>query len=249
MKITIGLSYAPLDRQKYNKYAVALQKAAEHLEHELTVINLSSSPKKIGTVDGILFTGGADVAPERYNKPELRDVCEVDEKRDELEFSLAAKADERKLPILGICRGLQLLNVHYGGTLIADMPSAGLPSHSKINDNDITNGVHIEPGSLLKRITGQIESDVASAHHQAIDDVAPGMSVSARATDDPRIIEAIEWKDQDKKPYFLAVQWHPERMDLDRPLSAPLFENFIENVAMAKLLAPRMKENDNARNS
>ena len=66
------------------------------------------------------------------------------------------------------------------------------------------------------------------------------MLVSALATDDERIIEAIEWKDQQAKPYFLAVQWHPERMDLDSPLSAPLFENFIENVAMAKLLAPRM---------
>jgi putative glutamine amidotransferase len=241
MNITIGLSYAPPSSPKYNKYVVALLHAAQKLEHELTVINLSEFPDTIESVDGILFTGGADVDPTYYNKPELLPLCSDRpiESRDTNEFTFATKADERNLPILGICRGIQLLNVHYGGTLIADLEHSGLPSHSKIGDNDRPHEVVIEPGTLLMKITRETEGGVASAHHQAIDAVAPGMQVSSRSVGD-NVIEAIEWKEPEKKPYFLAVQWHPERMDLDSPLSAPIFENFVENVAMSKLLRGRM---------
>lgn len=241
MNITIGLSYAPPDIPKYNKYVEALEHAAKTLGHEVEVINLSQTPEQIDNVDGILFTGGADVDPKYYNKPELLPLCNdiPDEARDTNEFAFAKKADERNLPILGICRGLQLLNVHYGGTLIADLEHSGLPSHSKVDGHDRPHEVTIEPGTLLMKITRETDGGVASAHHQAIDAVAPGMQVSSRSSGD-NVIEAIEWKDPEKKPYFLAVQWHPERMDLESPLSRPLFENFIENVAMSKLLRGRM---------
>lgn len=241
MNITIGLSYAPPDIPKYNKYVEALEHAAKKLDHEVEVINLSQAPEQIESVDGILFTGGADVDPKYYNKPELLPLCNdtPDEARDINELSFAKTADERNLPVLGICRGLQLLNVHYGGTLIADLEHNGLPSHSKIDGHDRPHQVAIEPGTLLMRITRETDGGVASAHHQAIDTVAPGMQISSRSIGD-NVIEAIEWKDPEKKPYFLAVQWHPERMDLESPLSAPLFENFVENIAMSKLLRGRM---------
>lgn len=241
MNITIGLSYAPPNIPKYNKYVEALTHAAKKLEHEVEVINLSQAPEAIDTIDGILFTGGADVDPKYYNKPELLPLCNdtPDEARDTNEFSFAKRADERNLAILGICRGLQLLNVHYGGTLIADLEHDGFPSHSKIGVNDRPHEVIIEPGTLLMRITRETEGGVASAHHQAIDALAPGMQVSSRSVGD-NVIEAIEWKDPEKKPYLLAVQWHPERMNFESPLSAPLFENFVENVAMRKLLRGRM---------
>lgn len=241
MDITIGLTYAPQTTPKYLKYVNALTYAAKKLGHNVETINLADTPHEIESVDGILFTGGADVDPKYYNKPELLPLCNdtPDVTRDTNEFEFAKKADERKLPVLGICRGIQLLNVHYGGTLIADLENIGLPSHSKVGTDDFLHTVTIEPGTLLKRITGVLEETVASAHHQAIDEVAPGMTVSSRSTGD-KVIEAIEWKEPEKKPYFLAVQWHPERMDIDSKLSAPIFENFIENVAMSKLLRPRM---------
>src|SRR5437764_11900204 len=119
MKVHIGLSYAPEDNPKYGRYADALLKAGDALGYEVAVSDLFAHPELISEVDAIVFTGGADVEPERYGKPELRSECEeIDADRDKKEFDFAAEADNRKLPILGICRGLQLLNVHYGGTLI-----------------------------------------------------------------------------------------------------------------------------------
>src|SRR5690348_8302174 len=121
MKLHIGLSFVKKNDSHYNNYTKAIEHAAKELGHEVTVSDLGDHPELIGEVDGIVFTGGADVDPVRYGKPELAAVSKIEKNRDEIEFALAEKADERKLPIFGICRGLQLLNVHYGGTLIADL--------------------------------------------------------------------------------------------------------------------------------
>ncbi|MEP7233666.1 MAG: gamma-glutamyl-gamma-aminobutyrate hydrolase family protein [Ignavibacteriota bacterium] len=240
MKLHIGLSYAPASKPKYGKYSLALQRAAGALGYELEVSDLFDHPELAKLIDGILFTGGADVAPALYGKPELDNLCDVDPERDEKEFAFAQEADERGLPIFGICRGLQLLNVHYGGTLVADLERSGVPSHSKINGDDRRHVIHAEPGRLMKKISGVAEGSVTSAHHQAIDALAPGMVISARSTED-NVIEAIEWDDQSGKPYFLAVQWHPERMEYNEELAGRLFESFLENVAMSKILSQRIK--------
>jgi putative glutamine amidotransferase len=245
MKLVIGLSYAPESESKYLKYGDAVRTAAKNLDYEVEVTDLSSFPEKIETIDGIIFTGGADVNPSFYNRADLLELCdELDQKRDELELGLADKADARNLPILGICRGLQLLNVHYGGTLIADMPSAGLPSHSKIPQPDGSkidriHTVHVEADTLLKKITKTLVAPVTSAHHQAIDKLADGMTASARSVGDD-VIEAIEWKEPKDRPYFLALQWHPERMDYDEELSGAIFESFLWEVASRKMLAKRL---------
>jgi putative glutamine amidotransferase len=245
MKLLIGLSYAPESEPKYGRYKEAVEKAAKKLEYDLEVIDLFSSPENAENIDGIIFTGGADVNPAFYNKPGLLDLCdELDQKRDELELGLANKADARKLPILGICRGLQLLNVHYGGTLIVDMPHAGLPSHSKIlqpdgSKIDRRHEVHVEADTLLKKITRSSNAPVTSAHHQAIDELAEGMTVSARSVGDD-VIEAIEWKEPEGKPYFLALQWHPERMGYEEELSGAIFESFLWEAAARKILAKRL---------
>ena len=242
MKLHIGLSYAPKSNPKYGKYAEALQKAGETLGHEMIVSDLSENLNLINDIDGIVFTGGADVEPELYGKPELRVHCdEIDATRDTNEFNFAKSADERGLPILGICRGLQLLNVHYGGTLIADLETRGKPAHTKIDGRDRRHEVHLEPGKLVKKVARVSDGSVTSAHHQAIDELAPGMVVSAKSSED-EVIEAIEWNDQSSKPYFLAVQWHPERMEYDEPLSGTLFESFLWEVAAQKMLATRFKK-------
>lgn len=240
MKITIGLSYAPAANPKYQGYAKALHEAATRLEHELAVVDLTEHPDAIETVDGVLFTGGVDVDPARYGREDERPLCiGIDDTRDENEFAFATRADERRLPIFGICRGLQMLNVHYGGTLIADMQSEGYGPHDKLDGVDRRHDVHVEPGSLLKRLTRRTDSAVTSAHHQAIAEPAPGMKIGAKA-DGESVIEAIEWDDKETKPFFLAVQWHPERMDFDEPLAGELFEQFVSETAMHALLSPRM---------
>ncbi len=239
MQLHIGLSYAPSDVPKYRRYEDALQQAASALGYEVTTTDLSNNPSAASTVDAIVFTGGADVEPSRFGKADERGACdEIDEVRDAKEFEFARIADERHLPILGICRGLQLLNIHYGGSLIVDLGQAKYPSHSKIEGKDRRHDVHIEPGSLLKKITRVTNASVTSAHHQAIDEIAPGMVVSARSSADG-VIEAIEWKELEKKPYFIAVQWHPERMDAGEPLSGILFEQFLSETAMNKVLGSR----------
>jgi putative glutamine amidotransferase len=240
MKLHIGLSYAPQDIQKYQKYANAVRHAADELGYEVLITDLSSAPTEIENIDGILFTGGDDVDPARFEKPEEVVQCEIDPVRDELEFTLAKRADERKLPVFGICRGLQLLNVYYGGTLITDLLSAGLPNHSKINGVDQRHDVQVDGDTFLKKLTRAVSSQVTSAHHQAIDDVARGMRISARAADNEKVIEAIEWEEPQKHAYFMAVQWHPERMEYHEPLAGELFENFLNEVAMQKTLSRRL---------
>lgn len=242
MKLHIGLSYIPQGNTKYQKYSDALSKAGEVIGHEVISSDLSAHPEFITEIDGILFTGGADVEPGLFGKPELRSECEdLDPRRDSIEFEFAKKADELQLPIFGICRGLQLLNVHYGGTLITDLQISGKPSHKKLDGIDRRHDVHLEPGKLIKKISRVSDGNVTSAHHQAIDELASGMTVSAKSSEDG-VIEAIEWNDQSSKPYFLAVQWHPERMEFDEPLSGALFESFIWEVAAQKMLGQRMKK-------
>jgi putative glutamine amidotransferase len=241
MTVNIGLSYAPESNTKYQKYSDALRKAGEIIAHEVIISDLSANPELISKMDGIVFTGGADIEPGLYGKPELRMQCEeIDSARDKKEFELAKKADQLQLPIFGICRGLQLLNVHYGGTLIADLDSIGKLPHRKDQGYDRRHDVHLEPGKLVKKISRVSDSNVTSAHHQAIDALAPGMAVSAKSDDG--IIEAIEWGDQSGKPYFLAVQWHPERMEFNEPLAGALFESFLWEAAAQKMLSSRMKK-------
>jgi len=240
MKLLIGISFVKKNDPHYGNYSKAILHAAKALGYEVEIPELSEHPEDITRVDGIVFTGGADVDPDRYGKPELRAISKIEPERDNIEFELADKADERKLPILGICRGLQLLNVHYGGTLIADLEKSGKPYHTKINGEDRRHDVHLEPGKLVKKVAHISDGSVTSAHHQAIDELAPGLAISAESDDG--VIEAVEWNDQSTKPYFLAVQWHPERMNFDEPLAGSLFESFLWEVAAQKTLSERIKK-------
>ncbi len=169
-------------------------------------------PAVLDACDGLLLTGGSDVEPSRYGDTTRFANVETEPARDAYELDLVRGALERDLPVLAICRGIQLLNVAAGGTLIQDIPSerpsdvrhkVREPKDSKIHD------VRLVPGSRLARVfettPGGMTFPVNSRHHQAVKDVAPGFVVSATAPDG--IIEGIE---RPGATFCLGVQWHPE---------------------------------------
>jgi putative glutamine amidotransferase len=162
----------------------------------------------LGSVQGLILSGGPDVHPGRYGEEPLAGLGEVDEALDRMELMAAGLAIEKNLPLLGICRGIQVLNVALGGTLYQDIPSQVPESicHTPKTDKAVnTHTVRIEAGGRLHKIVGKREIWVNGKHHQALKDPAPGLLVTARAKDG--IVEAVEIPG---KRFAVGVQWHPE---------------------------------------
>jgi putative glutamine amidotransferase len=183
--------------------------------------------KLLESCNGLILTGGEDVVPAYYGKIADNDRCETNPSRDSLEFALIYKAIERKIPILGICRGQQILNVAMGGTLIVDIPTdhpSGI-THRCVDYKKCFHHVTVDKSSNFFGICGVDTGWVTTNHHQAVEKLAPGLRAIAWAVDN--IIEAIEYSDQNKKPFLQAIQWHPERMAADNPLSMPLMRAFL----------------------
>jgi putative glutamine amidotransferase len=184
-------------------------------------------------VDGLLLTGGGDIDPKHYGQPASPHVELAEAGRDDFEIAVSRSALERDLPILAICRGLQVLNVAAGGTLVQHVPAAvGTAIAHSIDEpkNQIAHQVRVVPGSALAGALGTriVTADtcaVNSRHHQAVDAVAPGFVVSATAPDG--IIEAIERRD---RRFCVGVEWHPENFWATGEF-APLFETFVRACA------------------
>jgi putative glutamine amidotransferase len=161
---------------------------------------------------GLLLTGGEDVDPAQYGDAERHPTLELDPARDDYELALARLALERSVPVLAICRGIQVLNVAAGGTLLQDIPSQheGAVVHDVPKTKTaMAHAVNVAPGTRLAKLLGERLTggtvDVNSRHHQAIRRLAPGFIVSATALDG--IVEAIE---QPSASFCVGVQWHPE---------------------------------------
>jgi putative glutamine amidotransferase len=178
-------------------------------------------------LDGILFTGGGDVNPGLYQGQDHPLVDEVDPDRDRIEIQLIQKASRSSLPFLGICRGLQVVNVALGGTLYEDIldQRPGSQRHQFWPEqprNHLAHPVEIEPTSRLAAILGVDRPEVNSFHHQGIRDLAPVLAASAYAPDG--LIEAVELPDH---PFGLAVQWHPEWLVMDSAAMRELFKELV----------------------
>ena len=164
---------------------------------------------------GLLLTGGRDIDPIHYGEEE-HETTDIDWDRDELELPLCKWAMEENLPILGICRGIQVMNVAMGSSLYQDIPSQftdHLTHKIKENTSDSWHNIKIQPDSLLNRITGETTAKVNSRHHQALKVIGNGFTTTAQSKDG--IIEAIELpEDRENLPnrFVLGVQYHPERM-------------------------------------
>ena len=162
----------------------------------------------LARVDGLLLTGGEDVDPTSYHAPAHPRLEDTDPARDALELALIAAARSRGIPVLGICRGIQILNVAYGGTLYQDLPSER-PTAIDHADEQQRHGIRVAPDSLAHRIVRKLELSVNSRHHQGIRDLAPGLKATAWADDG--LVEAIEPAGSDgEASWLLGVQWHPE---------------------------------------
>ncbi len=164
----------------------------------------------VALVDGVLFTGGGDVCSLAYGKEPHPSLTLQDPARDVAEIAAATAALERGVPILGICRGIQLLNVALGGTLVQDVPSqvdGALQHYTHSLAPIAVHTIDIEAGTLLERLLGASTAPVNSYHHQAVDDLGDGLRVNARARDG--VIEGVEAADG--RP-LLALQYHPEEL-------------------------------------
>jgi putative glutamine amidotransferase len=184
---------------------------------------LSADPSPIlDRIDALLLAGGSDIDPVSYGAARAEATDHTTPLRDDLELALARGALERDLPILGICRGLQLLNVVRGGTLLQHLPDvAGVKPQHRRNAGTFVGNEHevaLVPGSLAAAVAGETVHSTLSHHHQAVGTLGRGLVVSGTADDG--VIEALE---DPSLGYCLGVQWHPEA-DADSPIIATLVE-------------------------
>ena len=196
-----------------------------------------------GAVAGLVLTGGEDVVPAAYGAPPSPHLGRVNPERDATELAAVRAARDQRIPTLAICRGIQLLNVALGGTLIQDLPTERPNSiaHDPEHPRDArTHRVQVVPDSRVAQALGATELDVNSVHHQAIDRVADGLVVTARAPDG--IVEALETGLRD--PWWvMGIQWHPEEFVTDA--AAPdhgLFAAFATALAQAGHREPAPRE-------
>jgi gamma-glutamyl-gamma-aminobutyrate hydrolase PuuD len=215
MNSRVGITYR--DRRKAEPYAGALVRVGVE-----PVLISPEYPRPLAGLQGLLLSGGTDVSPARYGAAPHDGNDAPDEERDALEAALLDQALECGLPVLAICRGMQLFNVVHGGSLIQHLDNAAV---HRVRDNDPALPVHnivVEPGSRLAAILGEGVHPVNSRHHQAVGRVGAGLRVSARSAPDG-VIEALERAD---RKFALAVQWHPEDQARLEPSQQKLFEAF-----------------------
>jgi putative glutamine amidotransferase len=182
--------------------------------------------------DGILMTGGEDVYPAWYGKEkDTADCGTFDRWRDSLEMKILDHAFAFKKPLFGICRGLQIINVHQKGTLVVDIPSRIGVRVRHREDGPVEHEVELLPGNRLFKNAKTKRGKILSNHHQGIDVL--GKNLIPIAKSDDGLLEAFEGNEASKMPFLMAVQWHPEKMESENPLSKSLAELFVNAVLKA----------------
>jgi len=229
----IGLTYTGTE-EKHNNYVRWLESSSEKPE----IITLSADKdnlEELNDCDALVLSGGVDMHPEFYNSS-ITEYPNAPEKgfqkeRDDFEIAAFELAQWNNLPVLGICRGMQLMNCALKGDLEQDIGKLN-PTHKAENLIDKKHEIRVEPGSVLSEIADEGNFQVNSAHHQRIKNLSKELKMNAIAGDGT--IEGVEWADKKDKPFLLGVQWHPERMykfELqDSPLSKNLREHFISAI-------------------
>src|ERR1700744_1948179 len=203
----IGLTYTGMD-WKHENYVRWLSDGVDPVE--VVRLEAGGAGEGMKDLDGLVLSGGIDIHPSLYGGAmEYAENHGWNKERDDFELTMLEGALEKGVPVLGVCRGLQLINVHLRGTLVQDLGIAGDKTHMAAG-GDKQHVVRVEGGTLLASVAGHPEGIVNSAHHQAIDQLGEGLRVNCRAGDGT--VEGIEWAGPAGKSFMLAVQWHPERM-------------------------------------
>ena len=228
----IGLTYTGSDK-KHENYVRWIQAGDGSIE----VVRIEAGGDDGGDLDGLVLSGGVDIAPEFYSGSNDYAHAPIswERARDLCEMAVLERALERRIPVFGVCRGLQLINVVLGGTLVQDLGEQGDAVHEGVGGIDKAHGVRVEKGSLLARVVGDggggasggiAHGMVNSAHHQAIARLAEGLRVNCFAEDGT--IEGVEWEEPEGRSFLLAVQWHPERMYVNGFGDAAFYERVRE---------------------
>jgi putative glutamine amidotransferase len=220
----IGVTDTMISEDKFKFYVDWLLNGNVNIEI-VRLSYVSDNLKELDRCNSVLITGGNDVDPLLYNGPiNHRLIKSVDRKRDDFERKVVDKALTMRMPLLAICRGMQLVNVHFGGTLIPDIEEAGYKSHRTTGDNENFHPITIDDSSILHSITEAAGGMVNSYHHQGIGIPGEGLKITARADDG--IIEAMEL--DGNIPFCILLQWHPERMkDTNNPLTTQIRNRFL----------------------
>jgi putative glutamine amidotransferase len=187
---------------------------------------LDGSVDQLRGIDGLLLTGGGDVDPGHYGMERAAATGGVDRDRDTWEITLVWQAMTASVPLLGICRGCQVLNVAFGGTLLQDLPAQTTQPHLVTDRTRLVHRVCVEPGTQLYRVQQRADIATNSIHHQAVLTIGRGLRCSAQAEDGT--IEAVEHR---HRP-LLGVQWHPENLP-DEPAHRALFGWLVAQAADA----------------
>jgi putative glutamine amidotransferase len=216
--LKIGMSDCGEKDINYEKYL-------ERVPDSEIIVLTKKNVEELENCDGLVLTGGVDVAPELYGDwPD--ETVRVDSERDGAEFRMIDIALKKEIPTLGICRGLQILNVYFGGTLIIDLEKFHGRNHKAISDDeDRFHRIKLVEDSNLRGFIKQEDGTVNSSHHQAADRIGNGLKVVARADDGT--VEAVE---SNSGTSIVAVQWHPERMSFDNPFSSGVLDLFNSNL-------------------
>jgi putative glutamine amidotransferase len=232
MHLIIGITDT---KSRFNNYQIWIKAGGPDIEIiQLTPKNAEALKK----CDGVVLSGGIDTHPKFYNSKNLdypNAPNMFDQERDKFEIRVFSYAKEKGLPVLAICRGMQLVNVALGGDLVQDIEATGKNNHRRHGEIDGLHEIIINKHTLLHEIAGIETGTVNSAHHQAVKTIAPELIVNAWSPDG--IAEGMEWKDKPDKPFLLCVQWHPERLvdkQRENPLTKNIRKKFIEAIKNAK---------------
>jgi putative glutamine amidotransferase len=219
--------------ENYKKYALWIK----NFEPDAEIIDLYKMTYQeallvLDSCDGLILSGGPDVDPAKYGKAFDSAKCTIDLQRDSLEFEVIRRAKQKKIPILAVCRGLQIFNVAEGGSLVTDIPSYIESNvYHQIDSGDAYHKIKMIEGTNLYAQIQISDGFVNSNHHQAVDHLA--MSLEPSAFTEDGIIEAFEYKDK-SLPFMIAVQWHPERLNYNNPLSGNIAKEFINHIRLYK---------------
>lgn len=230
IKVAVIVPYCAGEDNRYIKWL----KHSDSLSFEYLELSLEdgieNAEKLLKLCSGFVLIGGEDVHPDFYGQASDSSRCAFFAERDTFEFKAIEIAKKLNLPVLGICRGEQILNVAYGGSLVVDIPSDWDTSviHRHDSLSYIGHIVYIVSGTELHK-TVAVDSAVATSnHHQAVNRIAPGFIPSAYSSDS--LIEGIERVVPDSNIYIVGVQWHPEKTDYASPLSLPIATGFLKKV-------------------